>query len=56
MLREKISGADAGVDAMGARLGALDAVAAADGEGASTSGGGAFATVMGVPRVPDEQT
>ena len=44
MLREKISGADAGVDAMGARLGALDAVAAADGEGASTSGGGAFAT------------
>ena len=44
MLREKISGADAGVDAMGARLGALDAVAAADGEDASTSGGGAFAT------------
>ena len=44
MLREKIRGADAGVDAMGARLGALDAVAAADGDGASTSGGGAFAT------------
>jgi unconventional prefoldin RPB5 interactor 1 len=44
MLREKIRSADAGVDAMGARLGALDAVAAADGGGTSTSGEGLFAT------------
>lgn len=38
MLAEKIEGATAGADAMGARLGALDAVHAADGDGEEPSG------------------